>query len=254
MRRGRFADRVCELFSKTVFTGKLSYIHDASVTATNNPVTPEPVPASNDMNSSKQKPGTRFDEAELVRKILAGDEDAFKQLVQQYGSRLLAVSRRIVRSEADAHDCLQEAFLKCFTSIGQYEGRASLGTWLHRITVNVSLMRLRSQNRNREDPLDDMQPEFDSQGMRIEDAPLSEAREIEELYQQGQTTAAIRTAIDRLPNEYRAIVIARDIEQMSTAEAAEVLDISKPLVKTRLHRARAALKKLLAPIVQSDAI
>jgi RNA polymerase sigma-70 factor, ECF subfamily len=167
---------------------------------------------------------------------------------------MLAVARRITGNEADAHDCLQEALLKCFRSIDQFEGRSGLGTWLHRIVANVSLMRLRSRNRNREDSLDELQPGFDSQGMRLEDAPLSETREIETLYEQGQTQAAIRAAVDRLPDEYRAIVIARDIEQLSTAETAELLGISISLAKTRLHRARAALKRLLDPIVKTNAI
>jgi len=206
------------------------------------------------MNDRERTPGSEISDPEIVRRIVAGDESAFEQMVRQYGSRLLAVSRRIVGNEADACDCLQEALLKCFTSIDQFEGRSSLGTWLHRITVNVSLMRLRSRNRSREDSLDELQPEFDSKGMRVEDAPLADAKEIEELYEQGQTRDAVRAAIDRLPDEYRVIVIARDIEQLSTAETAKVLDISQSLVKTRLHRARAALKKLLDPIVQNEMI
>lgn len=195
-----------------------------------------------------------IEEAELVRRIIAGDETGFELLVRRHGGRLLAVARRITGNEADAHDCLQEALIKCFTSMHQFEGRAGLGTWLHRIVVNVSLMRLRSQTRSREDSLDELQPEFDSQGMRVEDAPLSHTKEIESLYEQGQTRAAIRAAIDRLPNEYRAIVIARDIEQLSTAETAELLNISSSLAKTRLHRARAALKRLLDPIVEASEI
>lgn len=206
------------------------------------------------MNDREHTPGSEISDPEIVRRIAAGDDSAFEQMVRQHGSRLLAVSRRIVDNEADARDCLQEALLKCFMSIDQFEGRSSLGTWLHRITVNVSLMRLRSRNRSREDSLDELQPKFDSQGMRVEDAPLADAKEIEGLYEQGQTRAAVRAAIDRLPNEYRVIVIARDIEQLSTAETAEVLDISQSLVKTRLHRARAALKKLLDPIVQNQMI
>lgn len=195
-----------------------------------------------------------IEEAELVRRIVSGDESGFETLVRRHGGRMLAVARRITGNEADAHDCLQEALMKCFTSMDQFEGRAGLGTWLHRIIVNVSLMRLRSQNRSREDSLDELQPEFDPQGMRVDDAPLSRAKEIESLYEQGQTQAAIRAAIDRLPNEYRAIVIARDIEQLSTAETAELLNISSSLAKTRLHRARAALKRLLDPIVEASAI
>jgi len=218
-------------------------------------VTDRQDPASN-KTSPREQASRTASEVELVRSIVAGDGTAFERLVRQYGPRLLAVSRRIVGNDADAHDCLQEALLKCYTKAAQFEGQSGLGTWLHRITVNVSLMRLRSRDRGREDSLDAMQPEFDSRGMRIEDAPMAEAVEVEveERYQQGQTTAAIRTAIDKLPDDYRAVVIARDIEQLSTVEAAEALNISNSLVKTRLHRARAALKKLLDGIVQDGAV
>lgn len=210
--------------------------------------------ASNPVNTTRQHADPEVSEAALVEGILAGDEGAFETLVRSHGARMLAVARRITGNEADAHDCLQEALLKCFTSMDKFQGRSSLDTWLHRVTANTALMRLRSRKRAREDSLDDLLPAFDPQGMRVADAPLSEAKEIESLYEQGQTQAAIRKAIDRLPDEYRAIVIARDIEQLSTAETAEVLDISKSLVKTRLHRARAALKRLLDPIVESNAI
>lgn len=206
------------------------------------------------MRKRAERMEAETEEADLVRRIIAGDESGFESLVQHHGGRMLAVARRITGNEADAHDCLQEALMKCFTSMDQFEGRAGLGTWLHRIVVNVSLMRLRSHSRIREDSLDEFQPEFDRQGMRIEDAPLSRAKEIETLYEQGQSQAAVRAAIDRLPTEYRAIVIARDIEQLSTTETAELLNISRSLAKTRLHRARAALKRLLDPIVESSAV
>jgi len=200
------------------------------------------------MGTTEQRAEPEIEDVELVRRVKAGDDTGFELLVRRHGGRMLAVARRITGNEADAHDCLQEALLKCFTKLDRFEGRAGLGTWLHRIVVNISLMRLRSRERAREDALDVLMPEFDQQGMRLDDAPLAETKEIEMIYEQGQTQAAVRVAIDRLPPEYRAIVIARDIEQMSTAETAEVLDISTASVKTRLHRARAALKRLLDPV------
>jgi len=200
--------------------------------------------------------GARQDtpDAQAVRKIREGDDGGLEYVVREYGGRLLAVSRRITGNEADAQDCVQEALLKCYTDIDRFEGRSGLGTWLHRIVVNASLMRLRSHKRGREDSLDDMLPSFDERGMRIEEAPLAESREVEQLYEQGQTREAVRTAIDKLPDDYRAIIIARDIEQLSTAETAEVLEVSTALAKTRLHRARSALKRLLDPVVKSSAV
>jgi len=194
------------------------------------------------------------DELDLARRVARGDEAGFELLVARHAGQMLAVARRITGNEADAQDCLQEALMKCLTSIGQFQGRSGLGTWLHRIVVNVSLMRLRSHSRSREDSLDSLQPAFDEHGMRLEDAPVADANEIEASYEQGRTQAAVRAAIDKLPGDYRAIIIARDIEQLSTAETARALDISTSLVKTRLHRARAALKRLLDPVIEAEAV
>lgn len=196
-------------------------------------------------------PADRIDESELVQRIIDGDESGFEYLVRSYGGRMLAVGRRITGNDADAQDCVQEALLKAYRSIEQFEGRSGLATWLHRITVNAALMRLRSRSRSREDSLDDLLPNFDEYGMRVADTPASQTMEVERLYEQGQTQAAVRAAIDRLPDDYRAILIARDIEQLSIAETANLLDISQSLVKTRLHRARAALKTLLDPMIKS---
>ncbi|MBS1270498.1 MAG: ECF RNA polymerase sigma factor SigW [Gammaproteobacteria bacterium] len=200
------------------------------------------------MDGWRQNAYAEVDESELVRKIVEGDEAGFEYLVRRFGGRMLAVARRITGNEADAQDCLQEALLKSYSNIGQFQGRSGLNTWLHRIVVNVSLMRLRSQKRAREDSLDPLLPDFDGHGMRVGDAPIAGVEEIEEMYEQGRTRAAVRAAIERLPNDYRAIVIARDIEQLNTSETAQLLGISTSLVKTRLHRARAALKRLLDPV------
>jgi len=187
-------------------------------------------------------------DAQLATAIMNGDERSFELLVQRLGGRMFSVARRITGNDSDAQDCVQEAFIKAYVSMDQFRNQSSLGTWLHRIVVNVSLMHLRSQKGGREDSLDDLLPEFDQHGMRVDESPMSQAGEIERLYEQGETRKAVRAAIDHLPREYRAVVIARDIEEMSTAETADVLDISVSLVKTRLHRARAALKTLLDPV------
>lgn len=207
------------------------------------------------MNTAVEQraPAVNVDESELIQRIIDGNESGFEYLVRTYGGRMLAVSRRITGNESDAQDCVQEALLKAYRSIGQFEGRSDLSTWLHRITVNAALMRLRIRSRNREDSLDDLLTHLDEYGMGVADTPTSQTMEVEKLYERGQTQSAVRAAIDRLPTAHRAILIARDIEQLSTAETAHFLDISQAAVKTRLHRARAALKTLLDPIITSGA-
>src|SRR5919107_3818674 len=99
-------------------------------------------------------------EAALVAQLRAGDEAAYEQVVRSYGGRLLAVARRIVGTEEDARDVVQDAFLNAFKNLDRFEGKAKLSTWLHRIAVNAALMRLRTRKRKPEQPLDGLLPGF----------------------------------------------------------------------------------------------
>ena len=98
------------------------------------------------------------DEATLIAQLRAGDEAAFEQVVRQYGGRLLAVARRIVGSEEDARDVVQDAFLNAFKSLDRFEGNAKLSTWLHRIAVNAALMKLRTRKRKPEQSIETLLP------------------------------------------------------------------------------------------------
>ena len=105
-----------------------------------------------------------LDEGRLIERLRAGDERAGEEMVRQYAGRMLAVARRLLRSEEDGADAVQDAFLSVFRSLGSFMGQASLGTWLHRIVVNACLMKLRSRSRRRDVPIDDLLPTFDETG------------------------------------------------------------------------------------------
>ncbi len=189
------------------------------------------------------------DEAEILASLRRGEQAGFEALVRRYGGRLLATARRLLQNEEDARDCLQDALLNVFKRIDQFEGRSSLATWLHRIVVNRALMKLRERARKGEESIDPLLPEFDARGCRIE--PDWHFREsVEEMLARQQTREAVRDKIAALPENYRIVLMLRDIEELSTAEAAELLGVSEGTVKVRLHRARAALKKLLEPLWQ----
>jgi RNA polymerase sigma-70 factor (ECF subfamily) len=188
----------------------------------------------------------RAADAQLLAALRARAPGSFEQLVRAYGGRMLAVARRLLSSEEDARDAVQEAFLNAFRNFDRFEGQALLSTWLHRIIVNVSLMKLRSRKRKPEESLDHLLPAFKDDGhfaerfeSGTEPADLRLAREEEQ--------AAVRSAIDELPDHYRTILLLRDIEGISTQDVAEQLGISPNAVKLRLHRARQALRTLLAP-------
>lgn len=193
-------------------------------------------------------------ESELIARLKEGDQESFAALVTGHGAYMLSVANRIVRNEADAQDCLQEAFMKVFSSITQFEGRSGLRTWLHRIVANAALMRLRSEKRKQEDSLDHLLPTFDKHGTREPQTYADQHAELSVLMQKTQVQDIVRQAIDRLPEQYRAVLIARDIEGFSTEESTRILDINVNAVKTRLHRARAALKTLLQPAISAGAV
>lgn len=192
------------------------------------------------------------DELELIAGLRSGDEASYERLVTTYGGRILAVARRIVRDEEDARDCVQEAFLQVFRSIERFEQRSSLASWLHRIVVNAALMKIRSRARRPEESLEDLMPQFDEHGFRIEPADQLSAP-VETLLEQKQAKEFARRAIDKLPGDYRNVLIARDIEGYDTEETAALLGITPGTAKVRLHRARAALKSLLKPIISGEA-
>ena len=188
------------------------------------------------------------DERQLVARLRVGDDASYEQLVRTYGGRMLAVARRLVRNEEDARDCVQEAFLQAFRNIEKFEQRASLGSWLHRIVVNAALMKLRARARRPEESIEDLLPQFDADGQRT--APEAELAVSLELLERREVREAVRRSIDQLPDGYRNVLLIRDIEGYDTEETAALLGLTPGAVKTRLHRARTALKSLLAPVIR----
>lgn len=188
-------------------------------------------------------------EARLVASLRAGDPQAFEALVRQQGPRLLVVARRIVRNEEDARDCVQEAFLAVHRSIGGFEARSRLGTWLRRIVTNAALMKIRTRLARPEEPIEHLLPRYDRYGY-LEGPTDTNAACAEELLDRAGARQRVREAIARLPDRYRVVLLLRDIEGYSTDEAARVLEISPGAAKVRLHRARTALKGLLQELFE----
>ncbi len=185
------------------------------------------------------------EEREWIEALRRGEEAAFERLVRENSGRLLAVSRRILRNPDDANEAVQEAFLQAFRAIDRFEGDSLLSTWLHRITVNACLLRLRHAKRHPETPIEELLPRFDDTGHRIahEDEIWPEGA-LEQL-ERHQLSKLVRDAIDRLPENHRDVVVLRDIEGLSTEQTALALGIRPEAAKMRLHRARQALRTLL---------
>jgi RNA polymerase sigma-70 factor (ECF subfamily) len=184
------------------------------------------------------------DEQALVERLRAGDAGAFETLVRTQMPRMLAVARRMLPTDEDARDAVQDAFLNAYRSIGRFEGQARLSTWLHRIVVNAALMKLRTRRRKPEEPLELREPAFAPDGHHAARYATWD-EDVEELAGREQTRQLVRDAILALPGNYRDVVILRDIQELSTDEAAGALGITPNAVKIRLHRARQALRDVL---------
>ena len=196
-------------------------------------------------------PDLASDDRLLLERLRAGEDAAYEELVRSHGGRLLAVARRFLPVEEDARDAVQDAFLNAFRSIDRFEGQAQLSTWLHRIVVNASLMKLRTRRRKPEQPIDDLLPGFLEDGHL--ESPVSPWRaDALEAAQRSELRALVLEKIQQLPEGYRNVLMLRDIEDLDTEEAAEAMGISPGAVKTRLHRARQALRELLEPHLREE--
>ena len=195
--------------------------------------------------------GAIADEAELLAGLRAGNDQAFAACVRAHSGRLLALARRILGDEHDAADAVQDAFLAAFREIGRFEGRSRLGTWLHRVTVNAALMRQRRRQRQPERSIEDLLPHF-GEGEHQIDSPVPWKLTADEILVEQESRELVRRCIDQLPESYRTVLLLRDIEELDTEETAQMLGTSAGVVKTRLHRARQALRTLLDPYFRDD--
>jgi len=190
-------------------------------------------------------------EDDLVARLRAGDDAAYAELVRTQGGRMFAVARRLLRSDDDAADAVQEAFVSAFRAIASFEGGARLSTWLHRIVVNAALMKLRTRARRPEVSIEELLPKFFEDGHHV-DEPAEWRNPVQlDALQRQETRALVREQIDQLPADYRTVLLLRDIEGLDTKETAEVLGVTPNAAKIRLHRARLALRTLLDPFMRS---
>lgn len=197
------------------------------------------------MADSSPTPALDAEEQALLAGLRAGSDGAFETLVRTTSPRLLAVARRIVGSDEDARDVLQEAYTSAFKSIGRFEGNAKLSTWLHRIVVNMALMRLRTRKRKPEESIEPLLPAFKDDGKMVQaTGQWDDGADV--ALERAEVQSYVRAQIDKLPDTYRTVLLLRDIEEMSTNDVATLLDTTENAVKIRLHRARQALRGLLA--------
>ncbi len=182
------------------------------------------------------------DELALVQAAKAGDVRAFEKLVKRYDRNVFRIAQHITHSREDAEDVVQEAFLKAYSNLEQFQGQSKFYTWLVRIAVNEALMKLRRRRPERFVSLDeDVKTEDDSLPREVADWSPNP----EQLYNQSELRDILSRTIQGLPPTFRTVFVLRDVEGLSTEETAEALDLSVPAVKSRLLRARLQLRERL---------
>jgi RNA polymerase sigma-70 factor (ECF subfamily) len=171
-----------------------------------------------------------------------GDAAAFEQLVKRHGAKLFRIAQHITHNREAAEDVVQDTFLKAFRNLDKFRGNSRFSTWLTRIAVNESLMKLRKQRSNREESLDaDFRNEENGGAFEVADwAPNPE-----ELYSGSELRNILRSELQELPSSLRVVFVLRDIEGLSTEQTAEVLDSTPVAIKARLWRARIKLRERL---------
>jgi RNA polymerase sigma-70 factor, ECF subfamily len=205
------------------------------------PVTP------NDATGGLREPSlsdvAALEDRALLERAQRGDVEAFESLVERHKDRLYGLALRMTRSEADAAEVVQDAFLAAYQNLKQFRGEAAFGSWVHRIAANNALMRLRHQ-RVVEAAAEELQaPEFTERGSLAEVPEIDWSRRADEKVLDEELGRAIRQGTDALPQGYREVFLLKDVEGLSYEEIAEMMEISVPAVKSRLHRARLALRE-----------
>ena len=182
------------------------------------------------------------DEGTLVAQAQAGDTQAFAELVKRYERKIYRLAKNITQNDEDAEDVLQDAFLKAYEHLGGFQGQSKFYTWIVRIAVNEALMKLRKRKGDRfvslDEPIDTGEEEVKREIAVWEGNP-------EQQYSQEELQRILNEAVQELKPDFRTVFTLRDIEELSTEETAETLGISIPAVKSRLLRARLALREKL---------
>jgi RNA polymerase sigma-70 factor (ECF subfamily) len=186
--------------------------------------------------------------AALFDRLRAGDGTALEPLMERFASRVYRVAHGITGNAPDAEEVVQDVFLTLFRKAASFEGRAALGTWLYRIAVNTALNKRRGKRAQVEEPLEDHLPRYTADGHREGDRSflLADWSQMpDELLLSREGRGVIRTALECLPAHYRTVLVLRDVEELSSEEVSEIVGDSVASVKSRLHRARMALREQL---------
>lgn len=185
------------------------------------------------------------DETKLVREMQEGKLEAFEDMVERYQKKVYSLAFNLTHNQTESEDIVQEVFLRVFTKINTFLGKSAFSSWLYRITLNVSYMKLKSRKKNEQIQIEDLMQKYQENGFHIT-AINDWSKKSDELLLSKESKIVIQRAINQLPEKEKVVFILRDIEGLSTEEVCEVLELTMPAVKSRLHRSRLFLRKRLS--------
>jgi RNA polymerase sigma-70 factor (ECF subfamily) len=177
---------------------------------------------------------------EVVRRVRAGETALFELLMRRHNQRVYRVARAVLRDEGEGEEVMQQAYVNAYTHLHQFSERAQFSTWLTRITVNEALAQRRALRRH--DPMGTARPGQDDSEESMETLRTPDPDPERQAYSR-ELSGLLEEAVDSLPDTYRVVFMLRDVEGMSTRETSEGLGLGEEAVKTRLHRARALIRR-----------
>jgi len=178
---------------------------------------------------------------DLIKEFKKGNQASFEELIGRYSTKAFNLATRLTKNQEDAEEVLQDVFVTVFRKIGGFEGKSSFSSWLYRVTVNASFMKLRKKRQDKSQFLEDLLPQVQN-GLHLK---TSEVLEGDKHALRVQVSHALEEAIHKLPEEYRPVFVLRDVDGLTSGEVSKILNISVPAVKSRLHRSRMMLRKRL---------
>ena len=184
----------------------------------------------------------KLTDVEVVNQFKAGDALAFEEIISRYESKVMSLALRFTRNQEDAEEVMQDVFTTVFRKIDGFRGQSAFSSWLYRIVVNAAFMKLRKRKQNQTVPMDDLSPAIKQ--FCVDRDFLSGAYS-QNIAGSHEMQAVIQQAVNRLPDQYKAVFVLRDVDGLSNQETGEILNLSIPAVKSRLHRSRIMLRKKL---------
>ncbi len=187
----------------------------------------------------------KVEEEQLVKDLQAGKTESFERLATLFQKKIYALSFNLTRNAMDSEDVTQEVLLTLFKKIHTFQGKSAFSSWVYRITLNATYMKLRSRKKDQSISIEELLPSFNGSGFQQEKIQ-DWSENTESLLFDNETRETIQKAVDLLPEKEKIVFLLRDVEGLSTEKVGEILELTVPAVKSRLHRARLFLRKKLA--------